>query len=203
MRERAAPSPASLAMPKRARAPPNPFLLPTSIPSPSYSSSPAFSSSTPPPPPPSALAPSTYNAMIGAHAIPSSPLNPLSLYAQMLGAGVRPDHLTFAFLKHCSLRLDSAAGQSLHAIVSKLGLHLDVFIENSMVRLYWGSGFIDSARRSFDEMLHRDIVSWNWILTGYLRGVELDLALRLILDMKDRNVITWNSIITGLCRVAV
>ncbi|KAG1359178.1 pentatricopeptide repeat-containing protein [Cocos nucifera] len=144
---------------------------------------------------------SAYNAMIQAHAMLSSPLSALSLYVQMLAAGVRPDHLTFPFLfKHCSLRVDSAAGRSLHAHVSKLGLHLDIFVQNAMIYMYSTCGLVDSARRMFDEMPHRDVVSWNSILIGYLRCGKLDLALRLFLDMKERNTRTWNSIITGFAQ---
>lgn len=54
-----------------------------------------------------------------------------------------------------------------------------------------------SARKAFDEMLVRDIVSANSMLTGYLRCGKLDAALGLFADMEERNVRTWNSIIAG------
>lgn len=44
------------------------------------------------------------------------------------------------------------------------------------------------------------MVSWNSILSGYLRCGELDSALRLFSEMRERNVRTWNAIITGFVR---
>ncbi|WOL18143.1 hypothetical protein Cni_G26936 [Canna indica] len=140
-----------------------------------------------------------YNAIIRAHSFaPSSHLNSISLYSQMLAASIRPDHLTFPFLfKYCSHVLNSAVGQCLHVHALCLGYHTDVYIQNSIIHMYSTCGLIDSARKVFNGMPLKDVVSRNSMLAGHLKCGELDLALDLFFSMTERNVITWNSIITG------
>ncbi|XP_059306858.1 pentatricopeptide repeat-containing protein At5g66520-like isoform X1 [Lycium ferocissimum] len=142
-----------------------------------------------------------YNAMIRAYASrihdPTSS-QPLILYKQMLFDAITPDSITFPFvLKHCANRIDGFVGPSVHAHVVKFGFHSDVFVQNSLISLYSQCGSVENARRVFDEMSNRDIVSWNSIIIGCLRKGELDMALELFRRMKKRNIITWNSIITG------
>ncbi|XP_059629414.1 pentatricopeptide repeat-containing protein At5g66520-like [Cornus florida] len=145
-----------------------------------------------------------YNAMIRAHAYkmkdwdgPNS-CRALILYKQMLCNGIAPDCITFPFIvKECTGRLDGVTGQSIHAHVVKFGFHNDVFIQNSMISLYSAFGFLKGARKVFDEMSNRDIVSWNSIIIGCLRGGDVDSGLDLFRKMEKRNIITWNSIITG------
>ncbi|XP_052187036.1 pentatricopeptide repeat-containing protein At2g20540-like [Diospyros lotus] len=148
-----------------------------------------------------------YNAMIRAHAsknsngeAPSS-CGALILYKQLLGRSIVPDCLTFPFLlKECTRRLDCGTGRSVHGHAVKYGLGDDVFIQNSFISLYCACGSMDSARRVFDEMSSRDVVSWNSIIIGCLRSGDLDSALNLFRSAKKRNVITWNSIISGFAR---
>lgn len=59
------------------------------------------------------------------------------------------------------------------------------------------AGNIQSARRLFDEMPSRDIVSWNAIITGYWKNGHLDESRKLFESMGERNIISWNSMIAG------
>nr|GMC61928.1 pentatricopeptide repeat-containing protein At5g66520-like [Ipomoea batatas] len=142
-----------------------------------------------------------YNAMIRAHA--SKNTDPTScqalvLYKRLLFDEFTPDFITLPFvLKECVNRVDAFAGLSVHGHAVKFGLHSDIFIQNSLISMYSGCGLLDNARRVFDEMPNRDVVSWNSMVVGCLRNGELDLALELFRNMKKRNIITWNSIITG------
>lgn len=142
-----------------------------------------------------------YNAMIRAYASRIHDRNskrPLILYKQMLFDSITPDCITFPFLlKHCVSRVDGLVGPSVHSHIVKFGFHSDVFVQNSLITLYSQCGSVDNARRVFDEMSNRDIVSWNSIVIGYLRNSELDMALELFRRMNRRNIVTWNSIITG------
>ncbi|XVF12390.1 hypothetical protein REPUB_Repub08aG0113700 [Reevesia pubescens] len=125
-------------------------------------------------------------------------LQSLILFKQMLFNGISPDCLTFPFLiKECSRRLDSRVGCSIHGKAIKFGWFNDLYVQNSLLIFYSECGFLNSARKLFDEMLNRDVVSWNSMIIGYLRGGNLDMALQLFRSMEKRNIITWNSMITG------
>ncbi|KAA3456182.1 pentatricopeptide repeat-containing protein [Gossypium australe] len=147
---------------------------------------------------------SVYNIMIRAYASKISGadnthnLKSFILFKQMLFNGISPDCITFPFvIKECAIRLDSRVGCSIHGEAIKFGLFSDVYVQNSLVNFYSECGFLNSARKLFDEMLKRDVVSWNSMIIGYLRGGNLDMALELFRSMETRNIITWNSMITG------
>ncbi|KAI3817937.1 hypothetical protein L1987_11738 [Smallanthus sonchifolius] len=144
-----------------------------------------------------------YNAMIRAYSSQFSTRdeNPRSLllYKQMLLNYIAPDCITIPFiLKECVSRRDFVVGRSIHAHSFKFGVHDDVYVGNSMISFYTGFRILACARKVFEEMSERDVVSWNLIITGYLRSGELDMARDLFVKMDKRNIITWNSVITGM-----
>lgn len=142
-----------------------------------------------------------YNAMIRAYASKvynSASYESLLLYRIMLREDIPPNHFTFPFvLKESVKRSDPLAGRSIHAHVVKFGFDNDVFVQNSLISLYGECGYLGNARRVFDEMRNKDVVSWNSMIGGGLKNGELDMACGLFRRMKNKNIITWNSIITG------
>uniref|UniRef100_A0A0D9X2R3 Pentacotripeptide-repeat region of PRORP domain-containing protein n=1 Tax=Leersia perrieri TaxID=77586 RepID=A0A0D9X2R3_9ORYZ len=108
---------------------------------------------------------SSYNTILSAF---PDPAEALGFAAWMLRSGaVRPDAVT------CTVALSLAAGQreefairQLHALAWRFGLAADVFVGNALVTAYTRGGYLEEARRVFDEMLTRDRVSWNALLCG-------------------------------------
>ncbi|KAI3731276.1 hypothetical protein L1987_62464 [Smallanthus sonchifolius] len=147
---------------------------------------------------------SMYNAMIRAYSSQFSNRdeNPRSLllYKQMLFNYIAPDCITIPpfILKECVSRRDFVVGRSIHSHSVKFGVHDDVYVRNSMISFYTGFRVLTCARKVFDEMSERDVVSWNLIIIGCLRSGELDMARGLFVKMNKRNIITWNSVITGM-----
>ncbi|KAG8047422.1 hypothetical protein GUJ93_ZPchr0008g11554 [Zizania palustris] len=70
--------------------------------------------------------------------------------------------------------------------------------DNQRITALARAGDLAAARRVFDDMPRRDVVSWNAFLTALWRGGrDLPAARRLFDAMPSRNVISWNSIISG------
>src|SRR5690606_13196496 len=52
-------------------------------------------------------------------------------------------------------------------------------VVNSLIAFYFKSGRVDSARKVFDELLDRDVISWNSMITAYTtnglgeKGIEI------------------------------
>ncbi|KAL9669137.1 hypothetical protein QQ045_006679 [Rhodiola kirilowii] len=143
----------------------------------------------------------SYNVMIRASASRGDDdVDAIKLYKRMMSQGIRPDFISVPFVfKQCGYRKGfDLIGRSLHAQAIIFGVTPDVYISNTVITFYASHGFLIDARKVFDEMLYRDVVSWNSIIIGCLRCNGLDQALSLFYNMTcPKNIVTWNSIITG------
>ncbi|WCJ30054.1 Pentatricopeptide repeat (PPR) superfamily protein [Euphorbia peplus] len=98
-------------------------------------------------------------------------------YNRMIRHGVAPDDYTIGFvLKQCADHLSFRKGLEVHCLVFKVGFDLDVFVGNTLLLFYGNFGNLRDAKKVFDEMVERDIVSWNSILgvfsvNGFYREV--------------------------------
>ncbi|TKY54534.1 Pentatricopeptide repeat-containing protein [Spatholobus suberectus] len=72
----------------------------------------------------------------------------------------------------------------LHAAVLKKGLQSRVFISNQVLNMYAKCGQVFLARRVFDEMSQRNIVSWSAMISGYDQCGEHGMALHLFSQMQ-------------------
>lgn len=70
-------------------------------------------------------------------------------------------------LQLCVRRQSPLTAKTLHAQIFKTGLDQCGPLPNTLVDVYGKCGLVPDANRVFDEMLHRDRVSWASILTAY------------------------------------
>ncbi|KAI9085024.1 hypothetical protein K1719_033016 [Acacia pycnantha] len=87
-------------------------------------------------------------------------------------------------LHHCSKTKDFRQGLCLHAVVLKTGLQSIVFISNHVLNMYAKCGFISLARKVFDKMSERNLISWSAIISGYDQCGEHWVALDLFSKMQ-------------------
>ncbi|KAJ0100376.1 hypothetical protein Patl1_20776 [Pistacia atlantica] len=98
----------------------------------------------------------------------------------MLGEYGLPDDHTFpSATKSCAIlgRLD--VGESVHCLVVKTGYDFDVFVCSSLLDKYAKCGDIKTARKVFDEMPERTVVSWTGMIYGYAQLGLNEEALKL------------------------
>ncbi|KAL4188936.1 hypothetical protein AMTRI_Chr08g162910 [Amborella trichopoda] len=135
--------------------------------------------------------PSTFlcNTIIRAHSNSSTPLLAFSTYKQMLHSSIPLNTYTFPFLLNaCAHAPSLTQGRCIHAQAFKLGLHPNVFVDNALMQMYGRTCELDFARQVFDEMLERDLVSWNTMIGGYVYGENFDKAIRLFERMREEKV---------------
>ncbi|KAL5541134.1 hypothetical protein UlMin_044381 [Ulmus minor] len=89
-----------------------------------------------------------------------------------------------SLLHRCSKVKALIHGTSLHAAVFKTGMQSDVFISNHVLNMYAKCGNMTSARRVFDEMSERNIVSWSAMISGYDQAGEFLMSLDLFAQMR-------------------
>ncbi|CAA7047433.1 unnamed protein product [Microthlaspi erraticum] len=109
------------------------------------------------------------------------------LYRKMLERGKSsPDKHTFPFLlKACAYIFKLSEGKQIHCQILKHGLGKDVYVNNSLIHLYASCGCLDLAKKVFDEMPERSLVSWNSMIDALVRAGEFDSALEMFRETQE------------------
>ncbi|KAB2609238.1 pentatricopeptide repeat-containing protein [Pyrus ussuriensis x Pyrus communis] len=123
----------------------------------------------------------------------------VSLYSQMISVGIRPDNYTYPFvLNSCAAMGDLCGGIEVHGRIVKMGFGFCVPVSNALIDMYGKCGEVLRARKVFDEMCERDVVSYNAVLGAHARGgVDMESASVLFEGMLGKNVISWNAMVVG------
>lgn len=87
-------------------------------------------------------------------------------------------------LRQCSKLKALQYGLSLHAATFKIGVQSDIVVSNHVLNMYAKCGRITFARKVFDEMSERNLVSWSAMISGYDQAGEPSLALDLFSRMQ-------------------
>lgn len=107
-------------------------------------------------------------------------LDAIDLYGSMRKSGTIPDNFTFPFvLKACARISDFCLGVNLHSLVVKTGFDYDVFVKTSLVCLYAKCGHLLDARKVFDDIPDKNVVSWTAIICGYIKSGQFEEAIDL------------------------
>lgn len=79
----------------------------------------------------------------------------------------------------------------------KLGFGSYTFLQNAILHCYVVCGRLVNARQLFDEMPHRDVISFNSMIHGYCNLGEMDAAYKLFSQTPEPNVISWTAMVVG------
>lgn len=72
-------------------------------------------------------------------------------------------------LRACGSSGNLKVGREVHRLVYRRGYESDLLVSNCSIDMYGKCRCTNIARRVFDRMLGRDVVSWNSMLNGYTR----------------------------------
>ncbi|PHT30845.1 hypothetical protein CQW23_27182 [Capsicum baccatum] len=138
------------------------------------------------------------NTVIKAYACSNVPDNAVVFYYERLKDGFLPNSFTFSpLMSACAKRGRVYLGQKCHGQVVKNGVGGVLEVQNALVHFYSSCGLIGLARKVFEGMDERDVVSWNSIVNGYVNVGELVVARQLFDAMPCRNLVGWNVMMTG------
>ncbi|WOL18688.1 hypothetical protein Cni_G27485 [Canna indica] len=133
--------------------------------------------------------PVSWNALIVSCARGALHEDALSLFAEMHHQGLPLDEFTYpSTLNSASSTGDIGSGRCIHCLILRSGFDSHMHVGNALVDMYAKLGSFDCARRVFNEMLERDVVTWTSLLVGLARQGLHDVALQLYSTMRAHRV---------------
>lgn len=119
-------------------------------------------------------------------------------FLEMRRSGLDPDELTIPAV------IDSVSGSGfkvlimqIHTLAIRLGLNLSVYAGSSLLRGYTSLRSLRGLERVFEEILLKDVVSWNVLIMGYMKLGFVEGGERAFGEMPERNIITWHTMLIG------
>ncbi|CAN6583916.1 unnamed protein product [Malus baccata var. baccata] len=95
-------------------------------------------------------------------------------------------------LRHCGGRSQANHGRAFHSQLIKLGALNDVFLANNLISLYVAFPCLSDARKVFDGMPDRNVVTWTTMVCGYTNCGKPDKAVGLYKRMLESESETPN-----------
>lgn len=145
----------------------------------------------------------SWNLVISGYASFSSCDKAFKAYKMMLkdGKGVNLNRITFStMLILCSNNGLIGLGKQIHGQVVSYGFESYVFVGSPLVEMYAKGGFVNDARRVFDEMPERNVVMYNTMIMGLLRCGMIEASEKLFQRMSEKDAITWTTMVTGFAQ---
>ncbi|KAK9126939.1 hypothetical protein Scep_015785 [Stephania cephalantha] len=140
-----------------------------------------------------------HNTLIKCYSDSASPGGALLVYSHLLHSSCKPDNFTFPFLLNALTYSQPLRGKQIHAHVHRFGFQSNVFVINTLIKMYSSFGDLHSAQTLFHSSFpnNLDVVSWNTLIDGYLKSGHLHTARHLFDQMPEPNHVSWTSIISG------
>ncbi|KAG9451327.1 hypothetical protein H6P81_011292 [Aristolochia fimbriata] len=130
-----------------------------------------------------------FNTMYKGYARTNRPIRAVALFGKMLQLGLFPDDYTFpSLIKACTGAKALEEGKQVHSLVVRLGLQQNVYVCPTLINLYAECEEVNGARRLFDQMETRCVVSYNAMITGYAKSSRPNEALALFRELQARDV---------------
>ncbi|KAI5068876.1 hypothetical protein GOP47_0017221 [Adiantum capillus-veneris] len=149
-----------------------------------------------------------WTAMIAGYSEFGNAEEALHLYERMHKDGIQPNEVTFAcILKACATLASLDHGRLVHREIMKQGLQFDLFVGNSLVGMFAKCGNLQDARRVFDALHVRDVISWSAMIEGYANHGHSHLALKFFHLMRNHGFkpvdVTYISVLSACCNTGL
>ena len=141
----------------------------------------------------------TWNSLITCYEQNGPASEALEVFVRMMDCGLEPDEVTLAsVVSACASLCALKEGLQIHARVMKTNkFRDDLVLGNALVDMYAKCSRVNEARRVFDRMPIRNVVSETSMVSGYARAASVKAARFMFSKMTQRNVVSWNALIAG------
>lgn len=150
----------------------------------------------------------SWTAMILGYAQMEEGEEALTLYTRMQEEGVVANDCTYlGALKACATVGALQQGKEIHEHIKEQGLEADVDVGSSLVNLYTKCGSLVDARRVFDGLPSKNVVTWNALVYGYAKGGNVEMAGKCFEEMRQQGLqpdeATFTSLLVACCHGAL
>ncbi|KAK3001045.1 hypothetical protein RJ639_021371 [Escallonia herrerae] len=108
-------------------------------------------------------------------------------------------------LKACRNLSNCKVGEQVYNHAIKLGLASDSCVGNSLINMYAQCGSIEYARKAFEILFEKKLVSYNTIVDCYAKNLDSDKAFELINQIGDTGIVVdafiFASLLSGAASV--
>ncbi|KAL9410347.1 hypothetical protein AB3S75_044165 [Citrus x aurantiifolia] len=122
----------------------------------------------------------SYTSLMAGYINMGQPQIALLLFQKMLRNLVWPNEFTFATVsKACSMLANLITGKQIHTHIETFGFQYNLVVCSSLVDMYGKCNDVDGARRVFDLMGCRNVVSWTSIIVAHAQNAQGHEALEM------------------------
>lgn len=144
----------------------------------------------------------TWNAMMSGFCQNGYPTEAIRLFDQMYSEGIQRDAATFlGAIQACSHLGYLRKGRWTHHKIVTCGWKKDIRLETALINMYARCGDLFMARKVFDNMSQKNVVSWSSIISGYgMHGLAEDavaLFSQMVASWIRPNEVTFMSILSA------
>lgn len=131
----------------------------------------------------------SWNVMIAAFVKNEQNREALKLFHNIWDEHLKPDAITISSILPAYAELASLSeGKQIHAYIPKLDLGSNIFVSNAIVYMYAKCGDLQTARKFFDDMVCKNVVSWNTMIMGYaIHGFGRN-SIQLFSQMREKGI---------------
>ncbi|KAJ4966015.1 hypothetical protein NE237_017864 [Protea cynaroides] len=142
------------------------------------------------------------HGLITGYAQNGRPNEALELFDLMRSENIQPNDFTLvSALSSCAQLGSVEAGERIGSYIESEGLTLNVYVYSALVDMYAKCGNIRKARQVFNQVTHRDVVSWSSMIGGLAVNGLAEDAIDLYNKMREAEVkpndITFVNLLTA------
>ncbi|WOG95625.1 hypothetical protein DCAR_0414951 [Daucus carota subsp. sativus] len=109
------------------------------------------------------------------------------VFFEMCSAGIRPDEIAMVVvISACAKLGDLRLGRKIHEYMFDHKVKFDVFVGNALVDMYLKCGCAEFARKVFNEMPVKNVVSWNSMIFGLAQQGKFREAIIFFIKMQSK-----------------
>lgn len=148
----------------------------------------------------------TWTSLLSSHARCGLYDETLKLFKSlnMRGTEISAEALAVV-LSVCADMASTDRGKELHSYIVKGGYENYLFVKNALIGTYGKHELLEDAHKLFSEIMRKNIVSWNALISSYAECGLCDEALSVFLQLEKSdghppvrpNVISWSAVIDG------